>query len=286
MELRPGKVGQNLVTFLRQVYLLEIIGGIGVTCLGWVSCSLTGSSWLRSAPLWLGGYLLVYNLDRLHYDPADRVNTPTRFLCRESLRPKRLIVIWLSVAVLIGWPGLTGRWWLIPLLGLVIAALQFYSRPLPYVRKRMKDLPVLKTFIAPVLIATVLVFWPVLELRRSLGLREILIFFWCLIILSVNSLSFDLRDIEGDLRTGTRTAAVLLGTNWSVAFLGALALLAVLTSLMVGFHGAADVLVPSSLVLGAALIFWAFFSHVQPITLSFVADLFFFLPALALLVGR
>lgn len=286
MELRPGKVGQNLVTFLRQVYLLEIIGGIGVTCLGWVSCSLTGSSWLRSAPLWLGGYLLVYNLDRLHYDPADRVNTPTRFLCRESLRPKRLIVIWLSVAMLIGWPGLTGRWWLIPLLGLVIAALQFYSRPFPYVRKRMKDLPVLKTFIAPVLIATVLVFWPVLELRRSLGLREILIFFWCLIILSVNSLSFDLRDIKGDLRTGTRTAAVLLGTHWSVVFLGALALLAVLTSLIVGFHGAADFLVPSSLVMGAALIFWAFFSRVQPMTLSFVADLFFFLPALALLVGR
>lgn len=286
MELRPGKVGQNLVTFLRQVYLLEIIGGIGVTCLGWVSCSLTGSSWLRSAPLWLGGYLLVYNLDRLHYDPADRVNTPTRFLCRESLRPKRLIVIWLSVAMLIGWPGLTGRWWLIPLLGLVIAALQFYSRPFPYVRKRMKDLPVLKTFIAPVLIATVLVFWPVLELRRSLGLREILIFFWCLIILSVNSLSFDLRDIKGDLRTGTRTAAVLLGTHWSVVFLGALALLAVLTSLIVGFHGAADFLVPSSLVMGAGLIFWAFFSRVQPMTLSFVADLFFFLPALALLVGR
>jgi len=286
VELRSGKVGQNLVTFLRQVYLLEIIGGIGVTCLGWVSCCLTGGSWLRSAPLWLGGYLLVYNLDRLHYDPADRVNTPTRFLCRESLRPKRLIVIWLSVATLIGWPGLTGRWWLIPLLALVIAALQFYSRPLPYVRKRMKDLPVLKTFIAPALIATVLVFWPVLELRRSLGFREILIFFWCLIILSVNSLSFDLRDIEGDVRTGTRTAAVLLGANGSVVFLGALAFLAVLTSLMVGFHGAADVLVPGSLVVGAALIFWAFFSHVQPLTLSFVADLFFFLPALALLVGR
>lgn len=286
MELRPGKVGRNLATFLRQVYLLEIIGGVGVTCLGWVSCCLTGSSWLPSAPLWLGGYLLVYNLDRLHRDPADQVNTPTRFLWRESLRPKRLMVIWLSAAMLIAWPGLTGRWWLIPPLALVIAALQFYSRPLPYIGKRMKDLPVLKTFIAPVLVATVLVFWPVLELRRSLGTREILIFIWCLMILSVNSLSFDLRDIEGDSRTGTKTAAVLLGTNRSVVFLGALALLAVLTSLIVGFHGAADVLVPSSLVMGVALIFWAFFTGVQPITLSFVADLFFFLPALALLAGR
>lgn len=281
-----GKTEWNLLTFLRQIYLLEVVGGVGVTCLGWVACYLTGGSWVRSAPLWLGGYLLVYNLDRLHYDPADRENTPTRFLCRESLRPKRLILIWLSVITLVGWSALTGRWWLIPPLALVIAALQFYSRPLPYIRKRLKDLPVLKTFIAPLLIAVVLVFWPVLELRRNLGTREILIFFWCLIILCVNSLSFDLRDIQGDLRLGTRTVAVLLGANWSVVFLGALALLATLMSPLLGLRGAAGVLVPSSLILGVGLIFWAFFSHVEPITLSFVADLLFFLPALALLVAR
>ena len=286
MELRLGRVEWNLLTFLRQIYLLEVVGGVGVTCLGWVACCLTGASWIRSAPLWLGGYLLVYNLDRLHYDPADRENTPTRFLYRESLRPKRLILIWLSVIALVGWSALTGRWWLIPPLALVIAALQFYSRPLPYIRKRLKDLPVLKTFIAPLLIAAVLVIWPVLELRRNLGTREILIFFWCLIILCVNSLSFDLRDIQGDLRLGTRTVAVLLGANWSVVSLGALALLATLMSPLLGLRGAASVLVPSSLVVGVGLIFWAFFSHAEAITLSFVADLLFFLPALALLVAR
>jgi len=286
VELRLGRVEWNLLTFLRQIYLLEVVGGVGVTCLGWVACCLTGASWIRSAPLWLGGYLLVYNLDRLHYDPADRENTPTRFLYRESLRPKRLILIWLSVIALVGWSALTGRWWLIPPLALVIAALQFYSRPLPYIRKRLKDLPVLKTFIAPLLIAAVLVIWPVLELRRNLGTREILIFFWCLIILCVNSLSFDLRDIQGDLRLGTRTVAVLLGANWSVVSLGALALLATLMSPLLGLRGAASVLVPSSLVVGVGLIFWAFFSHAEAITLSFVADLLFFLPALALLVAR
>ena len=286
MELRLGKVEWNLLTFLRQIYLLEVVGGVGVTCLGWVACYLTGSSWIRSAPLWLGGYLLVYNLDRLHYDPADRENTPTRFLCRESLRPKRLILIWLSIIALVGWSALTGRWWLIPPLALLIAVLQFYSRPLPYIRKRLKDLPVLKTFIAPLLIAAVLVLWPVLELRRNLGTREILIFFWCLIILCVNSLSFDLRDIQGDLRLGTRTVAVLLGANWSVVFLGALALLATLMSPLLGLRGAAGVLVPSSLIVGVGLIFWTFCSHVEPIAFSFVADLLFFLPALALLVAR
>ncbi|HEX6563739.1 MAG TPA: UbiA family prenyltransferase [Chthoniobacterales bacterium] len=277
---------RNLSTFLHQVYLLEVVGGMAVTCLGWVSCYLTCSPWLRSAPLWLGGYLLVYNLDRLHYDPADQVNTPTRFLYRESLRSKRLLLIWLSAAILVGWPAITGRWWLIPPIVLAIAVLQFYSRPVPLIRKRLKDLPALKTFIAPFLIAAVLALWPVLEIRRSLGGREMLVFFWCFIVLSVNSVSFDLRDIRGDLRNGTRTLAVLLGANWSTVLVGALALLATVMSPLLGLRGAANILLPCSLLLGAVSILVALSSHVQPITLSFVADLFFCLPAVALWVAR
>lgn len=281
-----SKAVRNLFTFLRQIYLLEVVGGVAVTCLGWVSCHLTGSPWLPSAPLWLGGYLLVYNLDRLHYDPADQENTPTRFLYRESLRSKRLLLIWLSAAVLVGWPAITGRWWLIPPIALAIGTLQYYSRPVPLVRKRLKDLPVLKTFIAPMLIAAVLVLWPVLELGRSLGSREILVFSWCFIILSINSISFDLRDIQGDRRNGTRTLPVLLGANWSTVLLGALALVVTLMSPLLGLRGAANVLLPCSLLLGAGSILAALFSHAQPITLSFVADLFFCLPALALWVAR
>jgi 4-hydroxybenzoate polyprenyltransferase len=281
-----SKAVRNLLTFLQQVYLLEVVGGVAVTCLGWVCCRLTASPWLRSAPLWLGGYLLVYNLDRLHYDPADQLNTPTRFLYRESLRSKRLLLIWLSAATLAGWPTITGRCWLIPPIVLAIAALQFYSRPMPLVRKRLKDLPVLKTFIAPILIAAVLVLWPVLEVRTSLGAKEILVFFWCFVILSVNSISFDLRDIQGDRRNGTRTLPVLLGANWSTVLIVALALLAIVMSPLLGLRGAANVLLPCSLLLGTGLILVALFSHVQPITLSFVADLFFCLPAFALWVAR
>jgi 4-hydroxybenzoate polyprenyltransferase len=150
----------------------------------------------------------------------------------------------------------------------------------------LKDLPVLKTFIAPLLIAAVLVFWPVLEIGRRLGSKEILVFFWCFIILSVNSISFDLRDIQGDLRNGTRTVPMLLGASRSTVLVGALALLATLTSPLLGLRGAANVLLPCSLLLGAGSILLAVRSHVQPITLSFVADLFFCLPAFALWVSR
>lgn len=277
---------QNVLTFLRQVYLLEVVGGVSVTCLGWVVCHLTGSPWLRSAPLWLGGYLLVYNFDRLHYDPADQVNTPIRFRYRESLRSKRFFLIWLSGATLVGWPAVTGRWWLIPPIALAIVALQFYSRPIPLVRRRLKDLPVLKTFIAPLIIAAVLVLWPVLELRRSLGPREMLVFLWCFIILSVNSISFDLRDIEGDVRSRTRTLPVLLGANRSAILIGALALLATFMTPLLGLGGAANVLMPCSLLIGGGSILVALFSRVEPMTLSFVADLFFCLPAVALWMAR
>ena len=286
MSLGLSKAVRNLSTFLHQVYLLEVVGGVAVTCLGWASCYLTGSPCLGSAPLWLGGYLLVYNLDRLHYDPADQVNTPTRFLYRESLRSKRLLLIWVSAATLVTWPAITGRWWLIPPILLAITVLQFYSRPVPLIRKRLKDLPVLKTFIAPFLIAAVLVLWPVLEIRRNLEAREMLVFFWCFIVLSVNSISFDLRDIQGDVRNGTRTLPVLLGANWSAVLVGALALLATLISPLLGLRGAANVLLPCSLLLGAVSILVALSSHVQPIMLSFVADLFFCLPAVALWLAR
>jgi len=79
---------------------------------------------------------------------------------------------------------------------------------------------------------------------------------------------------------------VLLGANWSTVLLGALALLAIVMSPLLGLRGSANVLLPCSLLLGSASILVALFSHVQPITLSFVADLFFCLPAFALWVAR
>jgi hypothetical protein len=79
---------------------------------------------------------------------------------------------------------------------------------------------------------------------------------------------------------------VLLGPKWSTVVVGVLALVATLMSPLLGLRGAANFLVPCSLVIGAGGILLALFSHVQPITLSFVADLFFCLPAAALWFGK
>jgi 4-hydroxybenzoate polyprenyltransferase len=277
---------RNLLTLVRQIYLLELVGASAVVCLGWACCRLTESSWQRSAPLWLAGYLLVYNLDRLYDDPADRLNTPVRFRYQESLRTKRLVIIVLSVILLAAWPIYTARWWLGPLLALVAWGLQFYSRPIPGVKRRLKDVPVAKSFVAPLFIAMVLALWPLIETGHGIGVREGLIFLWCFLVLSVNSVSFDLRDIPGDRVAGTKTVAVVLGKDRTMALLGFLGCLAVGLSWKVAQHGLPHTLLPAGLTLGVGLLFLTVFCQAEPMLLSFVADLLLFVPAIVLMLGR
>ena len=69
---------QRAQSILITVYLLELVGATAVTSLGWAACRILQIDSLPSVPLWFAGYLLVYNLDRLHPDPADLVNIPVR----------------------------------------------------------------------------------------------------------------------------------------------------------------------------------------------------------------
>jgi hypothetical protein len=71
------------------------------------------------------------NLDRLYPDPEDQVNIPIRVRREEELRGGRLGLALLAAMILLVWPLLTGRAWLIlPLLS-AGTVLQFYSRRCP-----------------------------------------------------------------------------------------------------------------------------------------------------------
>jgi 1,4-dihydroxy-2-naphthoate octaprenyltransferase len=54
-------------------------------------------------------------------------------------------------------------------------------------------------------------FGPALEAAEVSGLKECLVFVWCLLVLTINSLVFDYRDIGGDAAVGTATIPVRLG---------------------------------------------------------------------------
>src|SRR6266481_5936442 len=81
---------QRIQSILVTVYLLELVGATAVTSLGWAACRILQISSFPSLPLWFAGYLLVYNLDRLHPDPADLVNIPVRVSKAQQLRGARI----------------------------------------------------------------------------------------------------------------------------------------------------------------------------------------------------
>lgn len=268
-------------SILISIYLLELVGACGVTALGGVACALLRIDWSRSAPLWFAGYLIVYNADRLYLDPADRLNTPLRTRWAAGLRRWRFVLVALAVGIVTVWPALTGRFWLLFPLAVVFGILCFYSRPIPSVGFRLKDLPYLKSLIAPIVIATVLVLWPVWESGNGLRGKVWLVYFWILLILTINALTYDYRDIEGDRLTGTRTIPLLLGQRRTCGLLVALSALLVLMSIVLCRFGLAGPLMPALLTLGPIILICSLRCRSHPALLSLIADVLLFLPAVA-----
>jgi 4-hydroxybenzoate polyprenyltransferase len=268
-------------SILISIYLLELVGACGITTLGGVACAVLGIDWSRSAPLWFAGYLIVYNADRLYLDPADRLNTPLRSSWAGKLRLWRVILVLLAAGMVTIWPLLTGRFWLLLPLAVVFVILCFYSRPIPRAGFRLKDLPYLKSLLAPVVIAIVLVLWPAWESGYDLRGKAWLVFFWVFLILTINALVYDYRDVEGDRLTGTRTIPLLLGRRRTRGLLIALAAALVLISIAFCRLGLAGPLLPLLLTLGPIVLLYSLRCRMHPALISLIADVLLFLPAIA-----
>jgi 4-hydroxybenzoate polyprenyltransferase len=275
------KITKRIQSILVTIYVLELVGATAVTSLGWTACRILKINWNLSAPLWLAGYVFVYNFDRLYPDPADPKNVPVRWRKTAQLRSARISLILLSSLVLISWPLLTGRWSLVLALGFVVALLQFYSRPMPGLRRRIKDLPYLKSLAVPGLIAGALVIWPCLENGRSFRAKECFVFLLCLLVLTINSLVFDYRDIAGDAAFGTRTLPIRLGRTNTIYLLLALVVALVGVSSWLAGNAWVSPLMPAALFSGSIGLLFVVFGRFRPMTISLFADLFLMLPAVA-----
>ena len=270
---------QRIQSILVTVYLLELVGATDVTSLGWAGCRILQIDWIPSAPLWFAGYLLVYNLDRLYPDPADLVNIPIRSRKALELRAARIGLAFLSVAVLLVWPLLTGRWWLVLALASAATVLQFYSRPIRGMGFRLKDLPYVKSFLPPGVIAGILVVWPCMENGRSFQLKECLVFVCCLLVLTINSLVFDSRDVEGDSAAGTQTIPVRLGRRNTIYLLIGLTVALIGVSAWLSTRGFVNPLMPATLAGASAGLLLALVRRPCPMTISVLADLLLVVPA-------
>jgi 4-hydroxybenzoate polyprenyltransferase len=262
------------------IYFLELVGASAITALGVVACRILGLDWSRSAPLWFAGYLLVYNADRLYSDPADATNTPLRSQWSARMRSWRVALVWFSGVILVVWPVVTVRVWMLFPIAAVFGVLCFYSRPIPKTRVRLKDLPYLKSLLAPAMIAVILVLWPALE-SGKLGQQGVwLVFVWIFLILTINALIFDYRDIVGDKLVGTKTIPVFLGPNGTQGLLVLLAAALIGTSMRLAWLRLAGPLMPILLTLGCAGLLRSLKYQIPPLFLSLLADFLLFLPAL------
>jgi 4-hydroxybenzoate polyprenyltransferase len=284
-EVRMRQAGPKIVNWIRSIlvtiYVLEPVGAAAVTSLGWEACRILRIDGIRSGPLWFAGYLFVYNFDRLYPDPADPVNVPVRWRRALELRWARICLVLFSSVVLIVWPVLIGRWWLVFLLGFAVVLLQFYSRPLPGTWRRIKDLPYIKSLSVPGLIAGALVVWPCLENCRPFRGKECLVFLWCLLLLTINSLVFDYRDIPGDAAFGTRTLPVQLGRRNTIYLLLVLMIATIGVSWWLATNALVSPATPLVLIGGCAALLLLVLGQFRPMTISAFADLFLMLPALA-----
>jgi 4-hydroxybenzoate polyprenyltransferase len=266
-------------SILISTYLLELVGASAITALGCVACTMLQMDWSRSAPLWFAGYLFVYNADRLYLDPADRLNTPLRSTWGARLRGFRVLLLWLSAGILGAWPVVTGRFWLLFPLAAAFGILSFYSRPIPGARFRLKDLPYLKSFLVPVTIALVLVQWPAMEAGKLPREKVWLVFFWIFLILTINALVFDYRDIAGDKLAGTKTIPVLLGRRGTRSLLMLLASFLIFLSIALCCLSLVGPLVPLLLAVGCAILLRSLRWPMHSAFLGVLADILLFLPS-------
>jgi hypothetical protein len=122
----------------------------------------------------------------------------------------------------------------------------------PGVRFRLKHLLYVKSSLPTGVIALMLVIWPCTEDDRSFQLKECLVVVLCLLVLTINGLAVDFRDIVGDSFTGTQIIVVRLGGHNRIYLLIGLATALVRASSWMATHVAPRISNSSDAALSSA----------------------------------
>ena len=224
------------VPFLAALHALAFYVAAAIAAFGWACCALVrwdASPWM---PLWFCGALLIYNVDRLRSDPADRINLPARTALIRRLRPAGFAIAALSALVLVVPPFLRRDWLSLALV--VAGAIAGLSYSVPIFGARLKSVPLLKTFFAPVAVVCAIFVPP--WLREGAPAHAFIALAWAWCLLEFNMILCDVRDIEGDGACGISTLPSLLGEKGTLSTLVALIVITTVLALAKGLVGPRD----------------------------------------------
>ena len=209
---------QFALSVAETLHALSLYVAAGITSVGWALSTLAGWDAQPWLPLWFCAALLVYNADRLQGESADSLNVPRRTAVSERLRGLNLTLIAMASAVLLLLPAARRDW---RTLALVIAGAIVclnYSRPL--LGFRFKDVPLLKTFFAPTIVVTALIGLPLVhEVLPKHGAYFAIVTAYAWALLLFNMALCDLRDLNGDRRSGIVSLPVVLSAKRTRHFL-------------------------------------------------------------------
>lgn len=212
---------------MKSLSALHLYGAAGIASFGLVLCHLLGWKAGEFFWVWLAAALLVYNVDRLKNDPADRLNVPLRAMRSEKLRRTSLGVATVGAIGLVVLPIWTKNWLLLALT--VSGSVVCCGYSLPVFGTRLKQIPVLKTLLAPSVVLAAWVVPPLLKFGPATHWPDFIgITAWVWGLLLFNMVLCDQRDIDGDRQTGVLSLPAVLGQKGTRRLLLALVVFEVL----------------------------------------------------------
>lgn len=240
---------KKIITFLTVSSIFVGVTGFFQTFAGYI---LLGS--VPNLSLCFAVFLMtfsVYSLNKLTDIREDAINTPERLKFLVG-RKKQVLYIALCAYALSAIIAFNNKPSALPVIFIPIVANALYSsRLLPGV-PRLKDIPVMKNVIVALSWALVCTLMPALQMNEPLKAVTLVIYFMVARVF-VNTVIFDIRDVDGDRANGVRTIPVILGTGKTTAIL-----LAVNSTLLswLAVQGYREVLAAIMIVYGYAFILY------------------------------
>jgi 4-hydroxybenzoate polyprenyltransferase len=210
----------------------------------------------------------VYSLDKIADLDKDVINMPQR---KSFLYERKRLVLSSSLAAyaLAVLLTLLSTPLALPVVLIPIIANAFYGTKLLPGIPRLKDIPVMKNVVVATTWALITTLMPALS-SGHLGVLNIAVVGYFMFVKTfVDTVLYDMRDIEGDRQNGVRTVPVMLGTRKTTALL--LAANSTLLSALPFMHGEIRLLTIVLITYGYAYIVY-FMKRIDPLMLDFLVE--------------
>lgn len=210
----------------------------------------------------------VYNLDKIADLDKDVVNMPLR---GSFLYGRKRLVISCSLAAyaLAVLLMLLSTPLALPIVLIPIIANAFYATKLLPGIPRLKDIPVMKNFVVALTWALITILMPALS-TGCLGFLNIAVVGYFMFVKTfVDTVLYDMRDVEGDRMNRIRTVPVILGMRKTTAVL--LAVNSTLLPLLLFMNGDVRLFTAIFIAYGYAYIVY-FIDKIDPLALDFLVE--------------